>query len=164
MTENKERKKMFALGKKLGMDIDMLREIASEYNGGYKSLRKLTLTQAKKMNAMLQGLANDRRKPADVAYGTYGPAKSKRASVTHPAKRPDGKDWDYKLAGNWSQTDYMFDLVLKLGWTLWGFRAWIKKYFHSDHEQWLNSRQRMQAIEGLKSILKRKHDREMQNA
>ncbi len=138
---NDQRRKLFAIGKKLDMGIDDLRWAATPYNKERKSsLRALSESEADRLIGDLQRLARQKRE--------------KR--IRHADLRPDGNAWDYSLSGAWSQRDMMFDLMLRAEWDVWQFRAWLKRYHKVDHERFLNAGQRVRVIEGLKQIAARK--------
>jgi len=150
-----QRRIIFGLGSALGLDLDGLRDIAADINGGKRSLSALSDAQADVLKNHLRQI-----------YNRVAVQKEQNALAEgHQAKRPDGRAWDYTVKGQWSQTDYMFDMMLKLGWDIWELRAWLKHYLKVDHEGFLSTAVRNKAVEALKAMLerKRKSNRERQD-
>jgi hypothetical protein len=166
--DGEQRRRLFAIAKELGFDIERLRTIAEQYNqnlpeGKRHSISALTRYNANAMiwdlQAQVKSLPARSKKPEKLTAGMSGQPMGKINTDHHGEKRPDGNKWDYASAsdGGWSQTDYMFDLVVKLGWNIWQFRAFIKKYFRTDNEAWLGVAYRMKTIEALKAMLARQN-------
>jgi len=57
-----QRRRIFGLGKRLGLDLDGLRMVAAQYNGGYHHLTKLNYETARKMINDLARQVKSRRK------------------------------------------------------------------------------------------------------
>lgn len=138
---------IFGLAKELNIDIETLRDMAADINKGKRSLSKLKPGQAGELIYSLNNVAG--RNPHYKKEGV-------RLAAGHKEFRPDGKVWDYLQQNRkWSQIDLLFDYMIKIGWELWEMRAWLNKYFHIQHEGWLNRNDINKAIEGLKSMYKR---------
>ncbi len=169
-----QRRRLFAIAKELGFDLEKLRTIAEQYNEKLPKEKRHSISALTRYNANamiwdlqkeVSNLPGRNNKPEKLTSGMSGQPVSKINTDHHGDKRPDGKEWDYASplrqaqgsAGSWSQTDYMFDLVIKLGWNIWQFRAFIKKYFRTDNEAWLGTAYRMKTIEALKAMLARTH-------
>lgn len=137
----RQRRRIFWLAGQAYLDLEDLRDMAAEINGGKRSVSSLNRRQAGILEAHLRKKLNQIRR-IKPAY--------------HDKMRPDGQRWDYDITGKWSQTDLLFDLMLKMGWQIWDLRAWLKRYFHVDHEGWLKYGKLSKAIEGLKAMYQRK--------
>ena len=140
----KQRKRIFWLASQAHLDLEDLRDMAAEINGK-RSLSSLNKKQAGILEGHLRTKLNQIRKLKPPYHGKM---------------RPDDHPWDYDLTGKWSQMDLLFDYMLKLGWQIWDLRAWIRRYFHVDHEGWLWKSKLSKAIEGLKAMYKRKLEEE----
>jgi hypothetical protein len=166
--DGEQRRRLFAIAKELGFDIERLRTIAEQYNEKLPKEKRHSISALTRYNANamiwdlqkeVSNLPGRNNKPEKLTSGMSGQPAGKINTDHHGEKRPDGKEWDYRSAsdGGWSQSDYMFDLVIKLGWNIWEFRAFIKKYFRTDNEDWLGTAYRMKTIEALKAMVARKN-------
>ena len=132
---NPQLRKIFALSKMLGFEEEVLRDIV-ESGTGRRSLSALSRSQAQRVIQDLEAIISQRRKN----HKRLGPP-SERASV--------------------GQISYLRDLALKtLGWSELGLRSWLRRWYHVDHEKWLNTINATKAITGLKDIDRREQEKE----
>lgn len=146
--DGSQRRRLFAIAKNLGKDIEELRTIAEQYNTHLPEEERHSISALTrfKANAMIWDLQKMTPRPSASPL-----IKKKSRGLL----RPDGKPWDYTQDGKWSQDDVMMSLVESNNWNIWEFRAWLKSYYHIDHERYLDNVKRNKAIEGLKAMLKR---------
>lgn len=134
---NNRFKKLFAIGKELGMDIELLREGASEWTGK-PSLRSLNNMQLLEYTKKLEAA----KKKAYYARKKAITSQFQINEILTP-----------------NQRQYLIDLIVAVFRDIHQFRSWLKNYFQAagiQHERYLSTTQARKVITALADMKKRR--------
>lgn len=121
-----QNRRIWAVAGQLGLQEHELRDIVESVSTK-RSISKLSFRDAQRVIQELDSLVQERRRQK----------KRVGAPSTH---------------ANAGQLKYIDDLRIQIGWSLWDLRAWLKRYFHVQHEEWLSGSKATKAITALKNM------------
>lgn len=128
-----QNRKIWALASQLGLREIELRDIVESVSTK-RTISGLSFRHAHQVIQELEALVTERRRKKK----RVGPAS------THV---------------NAGQLKYIDDLCRQIGWDEWDLRAWLKRYFGVQHEEWLSASKATKVITALKNM-KARQDQE----